>query len=72
MDELLDELEQSVLYRECADEQEWLEAAASNSVFNFLKDPQEDIYTLADGSVVDRVLGAIAPQCFHRPPAVLE
>ncbi|MEI1373461.1 tetratricopeptide repeat protein [Nostoc sp. UHCC 0926] len=31
------------------DEQEWLKAAASNPVFDFLKDPEEDIYTLADG-----------------------
>lgn len=31
------------------DEQEWLQAAASNPVFDFLKDPEEDIYTLADG-----------------------
>ncbi|MHC5732859.1 MAG: hypothetical protein ACYTXY_54255, partial [Nostoc sp.] len=31
------------------DEQEWLKAAASNPVFNFLKDPEEDISTLADG-----------------------
>jgi hypothetical protein len=31
------------------DEQEWLRAAASNSAFDFLKDPSEDIYTLSDG-----------------------
>ena len=31
------------------DEQEWLHAAASNPVFNYLKDPEEDIYTLTDG-----------------------
>lgn len=31
------------------DEQEWLQAAASNPVFDFLKDSEEDIYTLADG-----------------------
>jgi hypothetical protein len=30
-------------------EQEWLQAAASNPAFDFLKDPGEDIYTLADG-----------------------
>jgi hypothetical protein len=30
-------------------EQEWLKAAASNSAFDFLKEPEEDIYTLADG-----------------------
>lgn len=32
-----------------ADEREWLAAAAANPAFGFLKDPQEDIYTLADG-----------------------
>jgi hypothetical protein len=31
------------------EEIEWLRAAASNSAFDFLKDPSEDIYTLADG-----------------------
>ena len=31
------------------EEQEWLRAAASNSAFDFLKDPSEDIYTLSDG-----------------------
>ena len=31
------------------DEQEWLKAAANNPVFDFLKDPEEDIYTLSDG-----------------------
>lgn len=31
------------------DEQEWLHAAANNPVFDFLNDPEEDIYTLADG-----------------------
>jgi tetratricopeptide (TPR) repeat protein len=31
------------------DEYEWLHAAATNPVFDFLKDPEEDIYTLADG-----------------------
>lgn len=30
-------------------EQEWLHAAATNPVFDFLKDPEEDIYTLTDG-----------------------
>lgn len=30
-------------------EQEWLKAASSNPVFDFLKDPEEDIYTLSDG-----------------------
>ena len=28
---------------------EWLQAAAANPAFDFLKDPKEDIYTLSDG-----------------------
>jgi hypothetical protein len=31
------------------DEHEWLQTAASNPAFHFLKDPAEDIYTLSDG-----------------------
>jgi len=31
------------------DEAAWLRAAARNPAFNFLNDPQEDIYTLSDG-----------------------
>jgi hypothetical protein len=31
------------------DENEWLKAAATNPVFAFLHDPEEDIYTLEDG-----------------------
>lgn len=34
---------------ETIDEREWLQAAATNPAFDFLKDPEEDIYTLADG-----------------------
>ena len=30
-------------------ETEWLRAAATNPAFDFLKDPEEDIYTLSDG-----------------------
>lgn len=30
-------------------EQEWLHAAAVNPAFDFLKEPEEDIYTLTDG-----------------------
>ena len=30
-------------------ETEWLQAAAANPTFDFLKDPEEDIYTLSDG-----------------------
>lgn len=35
-------------------EDEWLKAAASNEVFDFLKDPAEDVYTLADGKPIRR------------------
>ena len=31
------------------DERQWLRAAASNPAFDFLKDPEEDLYTPADG-----------------------
>ena len=30
-------------------EAEWLRAASSNSAFSYLKEPEEDIYTLSDG-----------------------
>ncbi len=30
-------------------EEEWLRAAAANPAFDFLREPQEDIYTMADG-----------------------
>ena len=30
-------------------EAEWLQAAAANPALDFLKDPEEDIYTLSDG-----------------------
>ncbi len=30
-------------------ESEWLRAASRNAAFDFLKDPAEDIYTIADG-----------------------
>ena len=30
-------------------ETEWLQAATANPAFDFLKDPEEDIYTLSDG-----------------------
>jgi hypothetical protein len=35
------------------DELEWLHAAMANPAFDFLKDPEEDIYTLADGRPFD-------------------
>jgi hypothetical protein len=31
------------------DEKEWLRAAQASPVFDFLKAPEEDIYTLTDG-----------------------
>jgi hypothetical protein len=31
------------------DEKEWLQNAGKNSAFDFLKAPEEDIYTLSDG-----------------------
>jgi hypothetical protein len=31
------------------DEREWLQAASANKAFDFLKEPVEDIYTIADG-----------------------
>lgn len=34
-------------------EEEWLLAAASNPAFDFLKDPEEDIYTASDGRPYD-------------------
>jgi hypothetical protein len=34
-------------------ESEWLYAAATNPAFEFLKEPEEDIYTLADGRPFD-------------------
>ena len=30
------------------DEMDWLRSASSNPAFDFLKEPEEDIYTLAD------------------------
>ena len=35
------------------DEMEWLQAAARNPAFAFLNDPEEDLYTLADGQPFD-------------------
>ena len=34
------------------DEVEWLQSAARNPAFESLNDPEEDIYTLADGKPV--------------------
>jgi hypothetical protein len=36
------------LTEEC-DETEWLHAAAHNQAFAYLSEPEEDLYTLADG-----------------------
>ena len=35
------------------DEAEWLKMAATNPAFAFLRDPEEDIYTAADGRPFD-------------------
>lgn len=44
-----------VLFPESEDlsESEWLQAAAKNDAFDFLNEPDEDIYTLADGKPID-------------------
>ena len=34
-------------------ESEWLQSATLNEAFDFLKKPEEDIYTLADGKAFD-------------------
>jgi hypothetical protein len=34
-------------------ETEWLHAAVADSAFDFLRDPAEDLYTLADGEPFD-------------------
>lgn len=34
---------------EMTDEQLWIKSISANPAFDFLKDPQEDIYTLNDG-----------------------
>ena len=56
LDESLPELEGKririiVLVPESDDipESEWLHAAVTSSAFDFLKEPEEDIYTLEDG-----------------------
>ena len=40
-----------ILVNEEADieEKEWLRVATTNPAFDFLKEPEEDIYTVADG-----------------------
>ena len=45
-----------VLFPESDDlsESEWLQAGSKNQAFDFLNEPEEDIYTLADGKPLDR------------------
>ena len=45
-----------VLFPESEDlnEQEWMQAASKNEAFDFLNDPDEDIYTLTDGKPLSR------------------
>lgn len=45
----LETLEGVLLKKIELEEFEWLKAAARNPAFDFLKDPEEDIYTLDDG-----------------------
>ena len=45
----LEELEAVLLKKAELEEYEWLKAIVKNPGFDFLKDPEEDIYTLADG-----------------------
>jgi hypothetical protein len=35
------------------DERDWLKAAARNPIFDFLKDSEEDVYTISDGKPFD-------------------
>jgi hypothetical protein len=45
-----------VLFPESEDvhENEWMQAASKNEVFDFLHDPDEDIYSLSDGKALDQ------------------
>ena len=45
-----------VLFPETEDfsESEWRQAATTNEAFNFLNDPEEDIYSLTDGKPLNR------------------
>ena len=44
-----------VLFPESEDlnESEWVQAASKNEAFEFLNDPDEDIYSLTDGKPLD-------------------
>ena len=45
-----------VLFPETEDlsENEWMQAASRNEVFDFLNDSEEDIYSVADGKPLNR------------------
>lgn len=45
-----------VLFHEAEDlnESEWLQAASKNEAFDFLNNPEEDIYSLTDGKPLNR------------------
>ena len=45
-----------VLFPESEDlnESEWLQAASTNEAFDFLNDPEEDIYSVADGKPLNQ------------------
>ena len=45
-----------VLFPETEDlsENEWLQAASKNEAFDFLNDPEENIYSLTDGKPLDQ------------------
>jgi hypothetical protein len=45
----LEQLEAVLLKKAELEEYEWLKAVVRNPAFDFLKEPEEDIYTLADG-----------------------
>jgi PHD/YefM family antitoxin component YafN of YafNO toxin-antitoxin module len=45
----LEALEEILREKAELEEYGWLKAAANNPAFDFLNDPEEDIYTLADG-----------------------
>lgn len=47
--ERFEALEATLLEKAELAEYEWLKAAARSTAFDFLKDPEEDIYSLADG-----------------------
>ena len=47
----MDPINLQILFSEGSDiaEQDWLRSAALSESFDFLRDPAEDIYSLADG-----------------------